>query len=129
MKLGEINEATTNLSRIAEKKFPAKISYAIAKNVELLKKEYQDLEQQRVKLCEMYADKDEEGKPIVEDGKFSFQEREQQKFQMEYEDLLKEEAVLDFHMVDAVELEKCDLNERYDVPTAEDYMSMNFMLK
>lgn len=129
MKLGEINKATTNLSRIAEKKFPAKVGYAIAKNVELLKKEYQDLEQQRVKLCEMYADKDEEGKPITEDGKFVFQEGEQQKFQMEYEELLKEEAALDFHMADAVELEKCDLNERYDVPTAEDYMAMDFMLK
>lgn len=129
MKLGEINRATTNLSRTAEKKLPVKVSYAIAKNVELLKKECRDLEQQRVKLCEMYADKDEEGKPIIEDGKFSFQEGEQQKFQMEYEELLKEEAALDFHMVDAVELEKCDLNERYDVPTAEDYMAMDFMLE
>lgn len=129
MKLGEINEATTKLSRTAEKKFPVKVSYTIAKNVELLKKECQDLEQQRVRLCEMYADKDEKGKPIIEDGKFSFQEGEQQKFQMEYEDLLKEEAALDFHMVDAGELEKCDLNERYDVPTAEDYMAMDFMLK
>lgn len=129
MKLGEINKATTNLSRIAEKKFPVKVSYTIAKNVELLKKECQDLEQQRVRLCEMYADKDEEGKPITEDGKFVFQEGEQQKFQMEYEELLKEEAALDFHTVDARELEKCDLNERYDVPTAEDYMAMDFMLE
>lgn len=129
MKLGEINKATTNLSRTAEKKFPVKVSYAIAKNVELLKKECQDLEQQRVRLCEMYADKDEEGKPITEDGKFVFQEGEQQKFQMEYEELLKEEVALDFNMVDAVELEKCDLNERYDVPTAEDYMAMDFMLE
>lgn len=129
MKLGEINRATTKLSRTAEKKFPVKVSYAIAKNVELLKKECQDLEQQRVRLCEMYADKDEGGKPITKDGKFSLQEGAQQKLQVEYEELLKEEAALDFYMVDSVELEKCDLNERYDVPTAEDYMAMDFMLK
>ena len=129
MRLGEITGLATNLLRLTEKKFPAKVSYAIAKNAELLKKENQDLEQQRVKLCEMYADKDEEGKPMTENGKFVFREGEQQKFQTEYEELLKEEAVLDFRMVDAGELEKCDSNERYDIPTAEDYIAMQFMLK
>lgn len=129
MKLGEINRATTNLSRIAEKKFPAKVGYAIAKNVELLKKENQDLEQQRIKLCEMYADKDQEGKPVTEKGKYVLKEVEQQKFQAEYEEFLKEEVDLDFYTVDLAELEKCDSNERYDIPTAEDYIVMGFMLK
>ena len=59
MKLSEVQERLQGLLKITEKKFPAKIGYAIAKNIEKLGDENKNLEQQRVKLCEMYAQKDE----------------------------------------------------------------------
>lgn len=129
MKLSEVQERLQGLLKITEKKFPAKIGYAIAKNIEKLGDENKNLEQQRVKLCEMYAQKDENGKPETEEGKFIFSTEEKQKFEEEYKGLLNEEVELEIHNVDVIELQKCDLNERYDAPTAQDYMIMEFMFK
>lgn len=129
MKLGEIQGRLQAILNIAEKKFPAKVSYAIMKNEKVLESEYKDLDQQRIKICEAYAEKDSDGKAIVKDGKYVFSENNQVVCDKEYKELMDEEIEVDIHTIDVMELNKCDENGRYDVPTAADYMAMDFMFK
>lgn len=137
MKLGEIRGRLEGLLKASEKTFPAKVNYAVAKNLKLLESEFKDLEEQRMKICESYADKDEDGKAKTktvntnngETTVYVFSGDAQEQCNKEYGELLEGEIDLDIHTVDVAELDKCDENERFDVPTAADYMAMEFMLK
>ena len=129
MKLGEVQIRLQGLINIAGKKFPAKVGYAIMRNERELESEYKDLDTQRIKICESYAEKDSDGKALVKDGKYVFSENNQAVCNKEYKELMDEEIEVDIHTVDVTELDKCDENGRYDVPTAADYMAMDFMFK
>lgn len=133
MKLGEIRGNLQGLLNIAGKRFPAKVCYAISKNAKKLEKEYKELEEQRVKICESYADKDEDGKIITQekDGNtmYAFSDENEKLCNKEYAELLEETIDIDIYTVDASEMDKCDGNERFDIPTGTDYMAMEFMLK
>ncbi len=133
MKLGEVKGRLAGLLKIAEKTFPAKVSYAIAKNLKLLESEYKDLEEQRIKICESYADKDENGKAMRQekDGNtvYVFSEDAQEQCNKEYAELLEEEVEVNIHTIDVAELDKCEESERFDIPTAADYITMDFMFK
>lgn len=133
MKLGEIRGNLQGLLNIAGKRFPAKVCYAISKNAKKLEKEYKELEEQRVKICESYADKDEDGKIITQekDGNtmYVFSDENEKLCNKEYMELLEEEVDIDIRTVDASEMDKCDENERFDIPTPDDYTKMDFMLK
>lgn len=133
MKLGEVRRRLEGLLKVADKRFPAKVSYAISKNQKILENEYKDLEEQRIKICESYADKDENGKAVTQekDGNmlYAFSWDAQEQCNKEYADLLGEEIEVDIYTVDASELDKCDESERFDIPTPVDYMAMDFMFK
>lgn len=133
MKLGEIEGRLKGLLKIIEKTFPAKVNYAIGKNSKLLESELKDLEEQRIKICESYADKDEDGKAVTQekDGNttYVFSGDALEQCSKEYAELLEEEIDLDIRTVDASELDKCDESERFDIPAPVDYMAMDFMFK
>lgn len=133
MKLGEVRERLEGLLKVAKKTFPAKVNYAVAKNLKLLESEFKDLEEQRIKICESYADKDENGKAVTQekDGNtvYVFSKEAQEQLNKEYAELLEEKIEVDIHTVDVKELDKCEESERFDIPTAADYMAMEFMFK
>lgn len=129
MKLGEVQIRLQGLVNIADKKFPAKVSYAIMRNARVLESEYKDLDAQRIKICESYAEKDSEGKPQVKDKNYVFLPENHEACNKEYGDLLSEEIEVDIHTIDKEELEKCDENTRYDIPTAVDFAALEFMFK
>lgn len=64
--------ATLNMTR----GFSSVVAYRISKTVKDVSKELKEYEAQRIKLCEEYAKKDDEGKPIIipdpETGKSSY---------------------------------------------------------
>ena len=129
VKLGELKEMVTGLYAIQGKKFPVKISYAIAKNVKKLAEEHADYEKQRIKLCEEFANKDNDGNPILIDGKYDIPEQNLEEFNDSVNELRDAEIDVDIHFVSFSELDKCDTNERYDIPTASDVSAMEFVLK
>lgn len=129
VKLGELKEMVTGLYAIQEKRFPVKISYAIAKNVKNLAEEHADYEKQRIKLCEEFANKDKDGNPILIDGKYDIPDCHLEEFNDVVNELRETEIDVDIHSVSFSELDKCDTNERYDIPTASDVSAMEFMLK
>lgn len=129
VKLGELKEMVTGLYAIQGKKFPVKISYAIAKNVKKLAEEHADYEKQRIKLCEEFANKDNDGNPILIDGKYDIPEQNLEEFNDSVNELRDAEIDVDIHFVSFSELDKCDTNERYNIPTASDISAMEFMLE
>ena len=129
IKLGELKEMVTGLYAIQEKRFPVKISYAIAKNVKKLAEEHADYEKQRIKLCEEFANKDNDGNPVSVDGKYDIPNDSLKEFNDSVNELRDTEIDVDIHSVSFSELDKCDTNERYDIPTVSDVSSMEFMLK
>lgn len=129
IKLGELKEMVTGLYAIQGKKFPVKISYAIAKNVKKLAEEHADYEKQRIKLCEEFANKDNDGNPILIDGKYDIPEQNLEEFNDSVNELRDAEIDVDIHFVSFSELDKCDTNERYNIPTASDISAMEFMLE
>lgn len=130
MKRKELIEIYHNLSSIKEIE-GVKLGYAIAKNIDRIKgevelvqkalnpsEEFQEYENKRIELGKRYAEKDANGKPIVDNGAFiitdiaSFSKKflalkkehstaieEQQKKLAEYEALLDEEVEHELHKV------------------------------
>lgn len=129
MKLSEVQVRLQGLLNISGKKFPAKVGYAIMKNEKVLETEYKVLDQQRIRICEEYAEKDDEGNAIIKEEKYVFSSRNKAACDKEYKELLTEEIEVDIYTIDAEELDKCDDSGRYDVPTAADFMALEFMLK
>jgi hypothetical protein len=134
IKLGELKEILERLYIVQSKKFPVKISYAMSKNLKNLSDEFNSFENQRKKLCEEYANKDGMGKPIVvenADGSklYDMAEETLEEFGKELNSLCEMEVDVDISEASISELDACDKNERYDIPTAVDLRAMEFMLK
>lgn len=133
MKLNEVQGKLKFLLGLADKNLPVRISYAIAKNIKLLNKECGEMEEQRIKLCEKYAKKDENGKAVIiengDDSAYDIVQENKQQLQEEYKELLFADADLELHMVDMQEFEKCDCSDRYDVLTVAEYAALDFMIK
>lgn len=129
VKLGNLRVITENLCLQREKRFPVKVAYAIVKNIEILKKEFETFERMRIEVCEKYSAKDDNGKPIVKDRTYDIPGNKKQDFDAELRELADEEIDIDIRMVSISEFEKCDTTDRYDIPTGEDLSILNFMLK
>ncbi|MDO4170317.1 MAG: hypothetical protein Q4D45_10495 [Lachnospiraceae bacterium] len=129
IKLKEVAGYLSGLMELSEKRLPAKVSYAVMKNQKVLEMEYKDLDQQRVKLCETYAEQDENGEYITRDGIYVFSDENRELFSKEYNDVLEEEIEVNIRLIAVGELDKCDESERYDTVTPKDFMTLEFMLK
>lgn len=137
IKLREAAEYAARLATLSKKVFPSKLSFAISYNSEMLQKEIERAEKERLKICEQYAEKDEEGKPIMADsiveGKkvqsYKFSEENQKTFLEEYNDLLDTEVEFDIRKVKTSILEKCEDADRYTIPSVADVTAMAFMLE
>lgn len=137
IKLKEAANYATRLATLSKKVFPSKMSFAISYNAEMLQKEVERVEKERLKICEQYAEKDEEGKPVMDDnivdGKkvqsYKMSEENQKVFVEEYNDLLENEVELDIRKVKTSILEKCETADRYTIPSVADVAAMAFMLE
>lgn len=133
MKLGELQGRLEGLYKVATKTLPVKVSYAVSKNIKILSEEFKILDEQRIKICENYADKDENGKAIqkeIENGKsiFVFSGDNEKKVNEEYSELLSDEIEVAIHKVNASEFEKCEMSDRYDILTPVEFSALDFMI-
>ena len=75
---------------------PAKISYVIHKNENILGKVYDEFEKYRLLLIDTYGKKDKDGKPILnKEGKYEIELED--KFQKEFLALCNRETTVDLH--------------------------------
>lgn len=137
MKLKEAQARLQNLAKLGTKTFPAKLSFAISCNIEKLQKEAEHIEKERKKLCEQYAEKDDDGKPVMVDSVINGVESKEYKmdaaaraaFGEEYDSLLDTEVDVSIRTVKTEVVEQCERADRYDIPTVAELLALAFMLE
>lgn len=137
MKEREAREHFNGLSGLGNLTLPSKLGFAITCNLEKLQKESERIEKERKKLCEQFADKDEEGKPVMIDSMINGQKTQEYKmteenkklFSEEYEALPDSDVDIEIRTVKSEEIERCEKVERYDIPRIGQLMALSFMLK
>jgi len=75
----------------------AKLSYAVVKNLRLMKEELDAIQDTRIALCEAHSKKDLEGEPEIVDEKYVIQEQEM--FDAELTELFSKDTELELHSV------------------------------
>lgn len=136
MTIAEATEHVAELEKLGGIALPARLGYIIARNTERLKKEVHCAEQERVKLCERCAEKDEDGKPVLQkhviNGKevstYKIREDSVRDFAAELGELQKTEIDIDIRCFKAEELYDCD-GGRYTALTQKDIRALLFMLE
>lgn len=137
MKLKDVQTRLRGLAGLGTKTFPSKLSFAISYNIEKLQKESERIEKERKKLCDQYADKDDDGNPMMVDSiingntvkEYKMDEEGRKAFNEEYENLLDTEVDIEIRTVKAEVVEQCEKADRYSIPTVADLLAMSFMLK
>lgn len=137
MKLREVQVRLQNLAKLGTKTFPAKLSFAISCNIEKLQKEAEHIEKERKKLCEQYAEKDDDGKPVMVDSVLNGKESKEYKmdgtaraaFAEEYDSLMDTEVDVTIRTVKTEVVEQCERAERYDILTVAELLALTFMLE
>jgi hypothetical protein len=126
---GEIVNLNEELHNVVRKRLPFQLAYAISKNVQDISKEADIIGQNRIKLIELYADKDENGNPVIKDGEYHISDENQGIFQQEYTEFLHTETEV-FKNIEKVDITKFDKleDQRYDALSAADITALSFMI-
>lgn len=96
IKLGEASLMKDGLNELLEREIPAKVSYWLARFLEKVNKELTAMDKARMNLVNQYADKDKDGKPIIENDQYKFSDNNMAEFTKEFNELLDEEFDIDF---------------------------------
>ncbi len=137
MKEKEVNRHFSDLAGMGNLTLPSKLSFAISYNLEKLQKESERIENERKKLCEQYADKDEDGKSIMvksiingtETQTYKMSDENRKIFDDEYNDLLNTEVDIEIRTVKSEVVERCEQVERYSIPSVSQLFALSFMLE
>ncbi len=134
MKAMQIEPTLNFLGRLGEYTLPSKLGFAISVNFEELSKWQKHIEKERIKLLEGYADRDDDGKIIMDknaDGQDTYRLSDEnlKLFTMEYGEFLETELDVDLRMVEEDILWQCDENPKYRVLTVGELSALRFMVK
>ena len=128
MKTGDIRNRYLILTELADKRLPVKLAYAVGRNLQKLTPEVEISEQQRRKLCTEYADRTEDGEPIMVGGNYRIAEERSEEFQAQIDDLFNTEVDIDIMTVAPAVLDLMD-SDRYDPLTPAQVMGIDWMIK
>lgn len=137
LKIMDILIKATQLNALSKKKLPFKVSYAISRNKDKFMKEAERYDRERLRLCEVYADKDKDGKAMTaererEDGsktkEYIFSAENRQEFEKELNDFRDTELDIDIMIIKPDDLEKVDLSDKFDALSADDLDMIYFMI-
>lgn len=111
---------------LGDKHLPVRISYAIHKNAAAIEPYLKAYDEVRKKLIDQYAKKDDDGKPVVEDGKYTIENVEA--FNADIAELNAEETEIEVHKVSISEFEKLD-DPKFDALTVSEMAILHFMIE
>ena len=128
MKLTLSNERIVNtinvLGELNNAKLPVKVAYAITKNINKINTELKAYNEEKAKLIDKYAEKDEEGKlKVDENGIIPLKEEHIEDYNRDIKELLSIENEIDIHMINLDDL----LNSNYNISPA-DLSAIDFMI-
>ncbi len=136
MKVMDVIIKAAQLNALASKRLPIRISYAISKTKEALSKEVDRYETERIKLCETYADRDTDGKPVIaereEDGQkraeYIFSKENRAELEKALAEFRETEIDIPVQKITMDELGKVDSSERFDALSPNELESLYFMI-
>ncbi len=132
MKLNDVLVKATQLEYLARKQLPVRLSYAIGRNRDAFAKEYQRYEAERIKMCEMFSDKDESGKPVISGNTYQMTEEARAELNEALEEF-RNTTEVDIEIykynkpIDTL-LDELDGNSRYDALSADDLRLLSFII-
>ena len=124
--LKEISDKYQAFNKIIAKKLPIKLSYAISKNMTTLENVAKVIDDDRIKLAQTYAEKNEDGSPKVINNSYVIDDIES--FNKELSEYYKTEIDIDICKVNSSILDKLD-DPKYDVLSPSEIMTLQFMLE
>ena len=132
MKLNDVLVKATQLEYLARKQLPVRLSYAIGRNRDAFAKEYQRYEAERIKMCEMFADKDVDGKPIVENNNYQMTDEARTELNEALEEF-RNTTEVDIEIYKYTKpintlLDELDGNSRFDALSADDLRLLSFLI-
>lgn len=136
MKEREARERFYSLSGLGSLKVPSQLSFAISYNLEKFQREDKRIEKERKKLCDQYADKNEDGTPVMVDSVINGQKIQEYKmsdenrkaFEEEFKELLETEVDIEIRTVKEEVIERCEQIDRYDILSVSQLFALSFML-
>jgi len=119
------------LNAIVKGTYPVKMSFALSSNYEALENELRKIEKERKRLCEEYADKDDEGNPVInaETRVYVMTDENHAAMDKEYDELMEQEIFPAIRTITEADVEKCETDSRYTIPSASDIRELAFMVK
>lgn len=111
---------------IQKKRLPIKLGYAISKNIKLMEPAAAAYEDERKKVLDKHAEKDENGEFVIKNESYVI--LNQKAYEAEMQELLEIENELELHKVPYSELEKCDL-EKFDALSVQDIALLEIMME
>lgn len=127
MKGYEITAHTRSLVNLSGKKLPVTLSFAMATNLDRLMEWQERIEKQRIGLCEQYAKKGDDGKPIIKDNKYQIEDMEA--LNRDVEELMAQECNVEISRVKRSVLDVIDTNPRFDTLAMGEVAALQFMLE
>lgn len=88
---------------------PAVVAYRITKTVKAVSKELTEYEENRKKLCEEYAKKDEDGKPVIKDNVYDIAEEDLKKINEELKKLREETVEIPVKKISLDDINRAEL--------------------
>lgn len=127
--LGEIRDKYKVFVAISSKKLPIKLSYAISKNLSVLEKEANLIDDNRIKLAEAYAEKNPDGTPIIDENKYYvINEAALPSLNKEIAEYYRTVTSIDICKANIKELDKLE-DSRYDALSPAEISALDFMLE
>ena len=100
------------LGELSNAKLPVKVAYAITKNINKINSDLKAYNEEKAKLIDKYAEKDEEGKLKADEyGNVTLKEEYIQDWNRDIAELLSIENEIDIHMINLDDL----LNSNYNL--------------
>lgn len=127
LKNSEIVQFMNGVARLKSKKLPAKVVYAVKKNIRSMEAAALVYNETFEEICDRCVKKDKNGKPQTKDGRFCFVKEKEEEFNTAVQELRDIETEIEVLTISLEELEKCD-DSRYDPLSVEDMEALYFML-
>lgn len=111
---------------MGKKNLPVGLSYALIRNLKAFEPAAMAYEEERKKILDRYVAKGEDGKPVIKDKAYVFEDQEAYAEAMN--ELLNIENDVQIHTVKFADVEKCD-TEQFDSLSMSELALIDFMIE
>lgn len=127
MKANEIIKICNCISKIKNKKLPVKMSLILIRNSKKLEEVVTDIEDKRFEIISQYADKNQNGQILSEDGQFKVSNNITG-FENDLKELFNTQINIQLDNISMQDIEKCD-EDKFDSLTMEEVEVLQYIVK